>query len=526
LGWDGRNASEVEVVKFVSRCAAILVMAFCGAAHAFCIPSSRDNEAAQGEYYDAASDRYYLAWSSPSSVGSCFPPEVSQLAPEGTTRTGLGWTTVAHDYACTWPGRLQAPGCSLVRRVCAFEDQGSPPPASRFYTINAGECAALKQPGSGWTYLPMTTLGETGGPSLSAFEVDPATGACHPELVPIYRFVKTGGRGPRNHRYVADAAVVQQMRARSGWVLEGVAFCVLRAQRSPVAGATLGFMTLQMPAPAAMCDNGVGRIFTCIESDNMPALLTVRRDQDPASPFASRTGAFNPVAWAYTQPFATPDEMATHSFAQTFGTSDGAGFFVTSRDRIAGNVSSVRGRVDLMAELAPFLANYEVDMDLALDYRLFVKRARVAEVPGSEAYVQPLVTLRDERSGLRVTLSPGAIGTPSMADGTFREAATGDVTVFIALGASAIGRSLGLPALRIPKSFDADNAWGWGGDFQYRINRTEFTRALERARAMEPRLSADPADYRVEALSLKGEVAGDSEIGYQVERMELSVVRP
>ena len=38
--------------------------------------------------------------------------------------------------------------------------------------------------------------------------------------------------------------------------------------------------------------------------------------------------------------------------------------------------------------------------------------------------------------------------------------------------------------------------------------------------------SADPADYRVVALSLKGEVAGDSEIGYQFERMELSVVRP
>jgi hypothetical protein len=502
-------------------------MAICGAANAFCIPSFRDNEASPGEYYDAASDRYYLAWSSPSYIGGCFPPYLSQLAPEGTTRTGLGWTTIAHEDACTSPGGEQAPACSLARRVCAFEDQGSPPPASRFYTINAGECAALKQPGSGWTYLPMTTLGETGGPSLSAFEVNPATGACHPALVPMYRFVKTGGRGPRNHRYVADTAVLEQMRGRDGWVREGIAFCVLRTESNPLWTLEPGFQWLQAPAPPATCDNGVGRNGTCLESDNMPALRDVRQFPGPATLFASRSGAFNPVGWVYSLPFSTAEEAATHSFAQTFGTSPGAGFFVTSLDRIAAGTSSLRGRTEVLgaAPAPPFLASYEVEMDLVLAYRLFVKRARAGGA-GSEAYVQPLVTLRDQRSGLAMALSPGAIGTPPMADGTFRDAATGDVTVFLALGSTSIGRSLGLPALRISKTFDADNPWGWGGDFEYRINRTEFARALERARALEPRLSNDPADYRVEALTLKGEVAGDAEIGYQVERMGLSVRRP
>jgi hypothetical protein len=514
------------MMKFLARVGAVLAIALCGAAQAFCIPSHSDNEVEPAEYYDAASDRYFLAWSSPSVVGGCTPPYLSRPASVGSTRTGLGWTTVAHAYACNFPSPASdSPACSLIRRVCAFEDESTPQPRSLFLTINAGECEALKRPGSGWRYQPMTTAGETGGPSLSAFEVDPATGACHPDHVPVHRFVKTSGRGPRNHRYVADGAVVQEMRGRGGWVLEGIAFCVLWSSRTPLGKAALQFLGFQGPAPAATCDNGVGRVTTCIESDNMPALRTVVR-MDPPSPFASRTGAFDSVSWAYIQPFATPEEAATHSFAQTFGTSQGAGFFVTSRDRVAGNVSSLRGRAELIAELAPFLSTYEVDMDLVLHYRLFVKRARVAEGAGSQAYVQPLVTLRDERSGLRMALSPGAIGTPSMADGTFRDAATGDVTLFIALGASAIGRSLGLPALSIPKSFDAENAWGWGGDFHFRINRIEFARALERARAMDPRLSADPADYRVEALSLKGEVAGEGEIGYQVERMELSVVRP
>jgi hypothetical protein len=157
-------------------------------------------------------------------------------------------------------------------------------------------------------------------------------------------------------------------------------------------------------------------------------------------------------------------------------------------------------------------------MDLVLDYRLFVKRARVAG-DGAGAYVQPLVTLRDVRSGLAMELSPGAIGTPEIVDGTFRDAATGDVLVFIALGpATSIGRSFGLPALRIRRRSTPAIPGDMGGDFGYRINRSEFVRALERARVLEPGLSAEPGDYRIEALSLKGEVSGDSEIGYQVER--------
>ena len=506
------------------RCLAFLAVAACGTAHAFCIPSSRDNESSVGEYYEAGSDRFYIAWASPTSIGGCYPPYVQQPAPEGTTRTGLGWSTLAHASSCGSSQGNDNALCALARRICAFEEEGQPQPASRFYTINAGECEALKRPGSGWKYLPMTTDGEMGGPSLAAFEVDPSTGSCRAGLAPVYRFVKTSGSGPRNHRYVADAAVVRQMLGRPGWVREGIAFCVLGAERSSLGQASLGFLGFQGPGPAATCDNGVGRVATCIESDNMRALASVLRIQDPPSPFASRTGALSPVAWVNTQGFTTAEEAAAHSFAQTFGTSESAGFFVTSRDRMSGAESSLRAR--RVANMAPYLPTYEVDMELALDYRLFVKRARVAEGAASQAYVQPLVTLRDERSGLRMALSPGAIGTPSMADGTFRDAATSDVTVFIALGGSAIGRSLGLPALRIPKVFDAENPWGWGGDFQFRINRAEFAHALERARALEPRLSADPGDYRVEALSLKGEVAGEAEIGYQVERMELSVVRP
>ena len=186
-----RNASEVRMVKFLSILAALLAMAWCDAAQAFCNPSYFMNTTVTGEYYDAASDRYYLAWSSPTSFGGCFPPTVSQHPPEGTTATALHWTTAAHALGCN----INDPHyCSLSRRVCEFEAEGQPRPASRFYTINASECQALRRPGSGWTYLPMTTGTEVGGPSLAAFEVDPSTGTCRPEHVPVGGAFPIGSR--------------------------------------------------------------------------------------------------------------------------------------------------------------------------------------------------------------------------------------------------------------------------------------------------------------------------------------------
>ena len=343
----------------------------------------------------------------------------------------------------------------------------------------------------------------------------------------MYRFLKTSG--PLNHRFVADPDVLRQMQARGGWKLEGVAFCVMSAQRYPLGRSLPEFEYFPIGGPlAAKCDNGPGRNSTCIESDHMPVLATVRAVPDyPASTlFASRTGAAGLEGYAYTLPFGSDEEASEHSFAQVFTSSPRAGFFVTSRDRVAGDVSSLRSRTTVSAMEPPFLVGYEVEMDLMLDYRLFVKRVR-SEGAGNETYVQPLVTLADSRSGLRIVLSPGAIGTPRMNDGTFRDAATGDVLVFIALAPqTSIGRSSGLPALQVTKGFDSENPWGYGGDFQYRINRSEFVRVLERARTLEPRLSTEPGDYRVESFGLKGEVAGVGEIGYQVERLELSVIRP
>ena len=88
------------------------------------------------------------------------------------------------------------------------------------------------------------------------------------------------------------------------------------------------------------------------------------------------------------------------------------------------------------------------------------------------------------------------------------------------------GRSAGLPMLQTSCTFDAVNGWGYGGDFAYRINRTEFGRLLTSARVAQPLLSANASDYRIVSFSFKGQVALTTEIGYNLQKNQLSLVRP
>jgi hypothetical protein len=107
------------------------------------------------------------------------------------------------------------------------------------------------------------------------------------------------------------------------------------------------------------------------------------------------------------------------------------------------------------------------------------------------------------------------------------DAATGLPLVSLALApATPGGRSLGLPSLQVPPVFDGGNPWGYGGDFTFRVNGAEFAHLLSMARTADAALSANAADYGVESFGLKGEADGAAEIGYHVEGISISLVRP
>jgi hypothetical protein len=348
----------------------------------------------------------------------------------------------------------------------------------------------------------------------------------------VYRFVNRGWPTLGNHRYVADSRVRDEMRGRPGWIDEGITFCVLGSARVPL--ASMEFPNLS-PGPGISpgfggidnCSVGwesTGTLSTCVIGTNMPTFeASAGVEAAGQGPYSALTGMVS--AFASVVGYGDIRTSVSRSFVQMLDLIPGGGFFVTSADRTSGTSSSLRtvSPAPFPHTFRPFAGNYEVDPDFALTYSLFVKQVRGT----GEAYVQPIVTLLDMRSGKRLELSAGAIGTPPASDFATRDAATGEVLVFASLfPGSPFGRSRGLPTLRTPHVFDADNYWGWGGDFEWRLNRGEFTRTLALARGVDSSLSTEPGDYAIESFGIKAEVVGDASIGFNLQRMKVAVERP
>ena len=83
---------------------------------------------------------------------------------------------------------------------------------SRFISLAGAECDIVKRSAA----FDLEGQGEY-------FAMPPSSGgACDASLVPVRRFNNL--QANVNHRYVADVAVAEQMRA-AGWYDEGVRFC-------------------------------------------------------------------------------------------------------------------------------------------------------------------------------------------------------------------------------------------------------------------------------------------------------------
>jgi len=60
-------------------------------------------------------------------------------------------------------------------------------------------------------------------------------------------------------------------------------------------------------------------------------------------------------------------------------------------------------------------------------------------------------------------------------------------------------------------------------DFQFRIDRAAFERALQYARNIDPALSGDAASYHLAQFRFQNEIFQEAELGATVERVELDV---
>jgi hypothetical protein len=217
--------------------------------------------------------------------------------------------------------------------------------------------------------------------------------------------------------------------------------------------------------------------------------------------------------------------VAAHSFAQmpTFGT----GLHVSSLDRVSGAIVSmdsvyqfatrapIAGAAD--SRVAPWPAGLDhfIELSFALNAKT-VKRAN----PQSHAWGGPMIEFRDVRSGKAIDVTLQTFGTIPPADFVgVMEPATGNVFV------STVFRADPSFGSRVKGDFVpcAGNGPCASGTFEFRIRREDFAQVVAMARASNPALSADPADYILVNFRFRGGVFNDAELGMTLDTLKLDI---
>jgi len=467
------------------------------------------------EYYNVQLKHYFLT----AHVDEMAAIEAGSAGP-GWTRTGLSFLAYPSDspsggYYCGADGC----GVPVSRFYSAYSN-------SHFFTADAIEAAGISRPGSEWMLERVEFR----------IPVPDAQGQCATGLAPVYRLYNNRfAFHDSNHRFVTDAGERARMVAL-GWIDEGARFCALGVGPVPIESYAITAASPTRVMPSAQCEDESVNRGPCIAINNLPvpsALYPTIAGSTPAS-FTDFTG--QPTSTRlFVVPPATVDESKL-AFVQDAGQT--IGVHVDTDGRGASAYSSMnplyqfhttvdRGTFD--DRFFPF-SGREAAVELGIQFTLNVKSIQTF-TPGSAAYGHPTIEFIDQRSGRHLYFTVMTYGTPPAvpaADYLAPDVGTGKVIVGTTFRAdSPFGRSFGLPTLATPSSgFVAPNPWGWGGYFEFRMNRDEFQRVLDAARTVDPALSASPNDYLVDNFHFNNEVYGDGEIGINLSGYKLQLLRP
>ncbi|MBP8295166.1 MAG: hypothetical protein KAX84_03600, partial [Burkholderiales bacterium] len=153
------------------------------------------------EFYNTGLDHYFV---------TADPNEAAAIdagaAGPGWNRTGQAWKSGGPNRVCRFYGSPDIVAATGLRRG----------PNSHFYTIEAAECAVVKDD-MGWQFESH---------DFNGWPV-PA-GGCPAETVAIRRVYNNGFKqNDSNHRYVTSVALYDEM-TRLGWTGEGTVFCAVR----------------------------------------------------------------------------------------------------------------------------------------------------------------------------------------------------------------------------------------------------------------------------------------------------------
>ena len=491
----------------LSRTLLVAALLLAAPAHAFLEP-----QAPVVEFYNVYLGHYFMTG------------DLDEIASVESGKAGPGWERTGYGFGACRSQGFCTDSAVAVRRFYGTPGLG---PNSHFYTADPGEAAGLDRPGTGWTFEKI------------AFYVNTpdAAGTCPGLSKPVYRLYNNRAAfNDSNHRYVTNEAERARMVAK-GWIDEGVRWCTNFVQDTPIKRFAIEGRTPEGNIrPSAQCEDESINLGPCVAVNNLPtpaALVETFRLPQQDQPFTDRTGYKS--IYAFVLDPAQGSAAASAPFV--LGTDLGAlGIHVDTRTRGPNSGSSINPLYQFStsatagpsdARFFPF-GPHESDVQLQVSFNLFVKTIEVRSAGGS-AFGHTTLELIDQRSGKHVyftTLAYGTVpeGTPPVfiAFDTF----TGRPIVGTSMRTdSPYIRPFGLPSLPTPSGFVSPNPWGWGGGFEFRVDRDEFKRIIDSWRTLVPELSTDPADYFFDNFHFNNEIGGDGEIGIWLQDYQVRLIR-
>ena len=489
-------------------------MACLGAGPAFALIPVMETPSPVVEFYNTFTGHYFLTIG----PGEALDIEAGKAGP-GWVRTGLAFEAFS-------PGApnsgLHCPGdCGVP--VHRFYGPGQ---NTHFYTASEAEAGTLRRPGSGWIFERVEFRAR----------LPDAAGRCPAGQQPVLRFYNNrGAAGDANHRFITRDEERARMKSR-GWIEEGVAFCTTGAHEMPILSYALDapgkpFLVL----PSAQCEDESSNTGPCVAVNNLVApnhLVPPQPVQMMPRDFADKTGLAS--SFNYVQPAraASVQEAAAGAFVQ--GVYRELGIHVETTARGPSPLSSINPLYQFHTTVKPGIGDqrlfpwaiaFEADTQLSVSGTINVKRLRTAV--GSHAIGHPTLEFIDQRSRRHLYFTIGTYGTVDMrGEYLAPDTGTGKVIVGTSLRPhTPYGRATGIPVLPIQSGFTSEASWGWGGSFDFRMDRAEFKRVVDAARQLDPALSPDVRDYLLDNFHFNNEVAGDGEIGLNLSGFKLEVVR-
>jgi hypothetical protein len=463
------------------------------------------------EYYNVFLGHYFMT------------EDIAEMAGIDAGKAGPGWVRTGYAFkACPLiPAPCYGQHASAVSRFYGTPGLG---PNSHFYTADAAEAAGLDRPGTGWSFEKIAF--HTGVPD--------GNGQCASGTTPVYRlYNRRAIFNDSNHRYVTSAAERARMVAK-GWADEGVRFCSDEAVEVPIKRFAIENRPVEgFVHPSAQCEDETFNLGPCIAVNNLPApgslLKTPTLPQD--APFFERTGY--QADEVHVLDAAQGASTASDVFVQGRAVQE-IGIHIDTRSRGPNAGSSINPLYQLSTTVAPGQPDlrffpfgaYESDVQLAVSFNVFVKTIQVRSAGGS-AFGHTTLELIDQRSGKHVYFTTLAYGTiDAVPVFVAFDTGTGRPIVGTSMRAdSPYIRPFGLPSLPTPSGFVSPHPWGWGGEFEFRVDRAEFKRIIDSWRTLVPELSTDPADYFFDTIHFNNEIGGDGEIGIWLRDYQVQLVR-